>query len=133
MNSVNTETARPALAGGEHEALFKAVHEAGEADSLALHHINNVVRLAAFACEARRTLQGIEEVLRYEPTAQKAVADTVPASRNWTQFDDVVGDVLQQASTQIEALAEAICRRSFAPGVIHASRENPATPIEGAA
>ena len=88
--------------------LMQAMNKAVEADSLALCHINNVVKLAAFACEARRAIQGINEALRYQDDARGIISDAVPAFNNWREFEDVAGDVLQQVSNQIEALARLI-------------------------
>ena len=113
MKKISTPIPRPSRLGTESETLLKALSDAATADSLALFHINNVVRLAAFACEARRTLQGIDDVLQYQPDVRESIADRVPAARNWTAFDDVASDVLQNLSTQIQALSESIDMRCF--------------------
>ena len=93
--------------------LMQAMSNAAEADCLALCHINNMVKLAAFACEARRVLPAINEALRYQDDARGIISDAVPAFNNWRFFEDVAGDVLQHVATQIDALSTVISERHF--------------------
>lgn len=99
-----------------YDAVQKAVLDASESDSLALFHIKNVVLLAAFACEARRTLVGTTDALKYHAEARSSVEDFVTASNNWTQFEDAAGDVLQHVARQIDDLSTVIGERIFETG-----------------
>lgn len=94
----------------------RAALDASEADAGALGHIKNMVLLAAFACEARRTLQEIDGVLVRETEACQTIKDGVVAVNNWTCFEDVVGDVLQQVARQIGDLSTGITDRAFDVG-----------------
>jgi hypothetical protein len=70
--------------------------------SLKLHHLTKIVRLAAFAAESRRTLQGIENALTFRPEMQEVLAEVVPCINNWAEMEDAVGDVLCYAADQLE-------------------------------
>ena len=77
------------------EALIDAVRQAARTDGLALYHLTNIVRLAAFACESRRVSTGLDD------------------SNSWSDFDDVTGEVLQHVAFQMDALQEAMNNRPF--------------------
>ena len=95
------------------KGMLKAAHDAASADGAVLHRLSNVVRLAAFACEAQRTLEGIESVLTHQPKAKKAVSKQVRASASWSEIDDVTGEVLLDVAEQLAALNESISGRPF--------------------
>lgn len=95
------------------DAVQRAAHSAAEVDGLALHHIKNVVLLAAFACEARRTLEGMTDALTYHAEARASVEELVTASSNWSCFEDVTGDVLRHVASQIDDLSAVMTGRAF--------------------
>jgi len=93
--------------------VLMAAHKAAEADSMALDRLTNMVKLTAFACEARRTLEGIGNALTHHEKAKDAIGQSVDAWRNWTVLQDVTGEVLQDVAAQLSELSEAISRRPF--------------------
>ena len=94
-------------------AIERVASDAADTDSLALYKLTNLVKLAAFACEARRTLEGIDGALTYQPKAKEAISQQVSYSNNWSEFEDVTAHVLQDVALQMEALNEAISNRPF--------------------
>ena len=98
------------------DAVQRAALDAAETDSLALYHIKNVVLLAAFACEARRTLKSTSNALQYHAEARSSVEELVRAPNNWGEFENVAGDVLQHVASQIDGLSTVIGRRPFDVG-----------------
>lgn len=95
------------------QAVFDATHDAADADSLALHRLANLVKLCAFASEARRVLEGTDGALLYQPKAQEAIRENVTTCRTWIGMPDVTGEVLTDVAQQLEELGEAISRRPF--------------------
>jgi hypothetical protein len=105
----NRYTAQP----GAVKAVIEAAKDAANTDSLALHQLTNIVKLVAFACEARRVLTGTLDLLPYYPEADKHIAASVSASRSWIEFDDVTGDVLQDVARRLEKLGDVIGHRPY--------------------
>lgn len=95
------------------KAMLRAAHDAASADGAVLHRLSNIVKMAAFACEARRTLEGIEGVLTYQPKAKEAVDKQLRANNNWAEIADVTGEVLLDVAEQLAALNESISGRPF--------------------
>ena len=92
-------------------AIERVVSDAADTDSMTLYRLTNLVKLAAFACEARRTLEGIHGALTYQPKAQEAISQQVTCSNNWIAFEDVTAHVLQDVALQMDALNEVISNR----------------------
>ena len=95
------------------KGVLKAAHDAASADGMALHRLTNIVKLAAFASEARRTLTGIDDALIYQTEERQVIDKRVRASSNWAEIDDAVGEVLQDVAAQLGALNEAMSNRPF--------------------
>ena len=77
------------------EALIDAMRQAARPDNLALYHLTNIVRLAAFACESRRVPTELDDL------------------DSWSDFDDVTGEVLQHVAFQMDALQETMSNGTF--------------------
>jgi hypothetical protein len=115
------QTVNPIAPGANHKAeqpsavkaAIDAAKDAANTDSLALHQLTNIVKLVAFACEARRVLKGTFDLLPYYPEADKHVAASVTACRSWIEFDDVTGDVLQDVAIRLDKLDEVISHRPY--------------------
>jgi hypothetical protein len=56
--------------------------------------MTNVLKLAQFAAEARRTLQGIDDLGRRNPEVATAISNRVESCNEWTQCEDVLCQVL---------------------------------------
>jgi len=83
-------------------------HGTDRADALSmrLYHLKNVVHLASFAAEARRTLEGIESATHYRPEMQSAISEHVEAANTWSCSKDVAGEVLDWVAKQMDSLNE---------------------------
>ena len=70
--------------------------------SLKLNYLTEIVKLAAFSTEARRTLKGIDNAKAYRPEVEKVIAGAVQSSSNWLEMEDVTGNVLVYVARQLE-------------------------------
>ena len=64
--------------------------------------MTNIVKLAQFAAEARRTLQGINDLGRLKPEVEAVISKHVEASHEWEMCEDVLGQVLNYAINRLE-------------------------------
>jgi len=70
--------------------------------SVKLFHLTEIVKLAAFAAEARRTLSRIHEVADCHPHFKQIIADHVSAMGDWQEREDNLGGVLDNVVRQLE-------------------------------
>ncbi|ABM37952.1 hypothetical protein [Polaromonas naphthalenivorans] len=84
-----------------HERIADAATDKADDLSLRLYNLTEIVKLAAFAADARRTLAGIREATQYRPEMQKFI-DSVPASSNWLVHECNAGEVLSYVACQLE-------------------------------
>lgn len=73
-----------------------------------LYELHNLLRLCAFAAEARRTLQGYadcEESNIIPKEVQEALSKEIPARCQWELMPDSLGYVLEGLAERIEGLA----------------------------
>jgi hypothetical protein len=82
--------------------------------SLKLYGLTEIVKLAAFASEARRTLQGISGVMKHHPEMQAAVATSVGTSSNWEALEDVTGNVLAHLARELDAVNVEFTQAAYA-------------------
>lgn len=74
-----------------------------------LYELHNLLRLCAFAAEARRTLREIslcEEVGIIPKDVQHKLSDSIYARGNWRELPDYLGPVLNDMAERVEALAD---------------------------
>lgn len=83
------------------QAAYNAAARNADDLALKLHNLTELVKLAAFAVEARRTLTGISDELRYQPEMQAAITDGVRHSTSWADLEDNTGDVLNYVSSEL--------------------------------
>ncbi len=96
--------------------ILKRIEEVEARNSELADEINNfarTVKLAAYAAEARRTLEAYSEAIAYFPDCEVFIKRTVSASRQWSTQEDVIGEVLTEAAMQIEQLASEIPTHFF--------------------
>lgn len=105
LNSINTKKNNE-LGDAFREFEDKAISE--------IYRLQNIVRLAAFACEARRTLEAYQDHAEHFPDFQKHFAVNVEAAGNWSSFQDVSAEVLRDVDSRLGALAEDIYEGSAA-------------------
>ena len=95
------------------QALREAVNSDAFSDSTKLHRLTAIVKLAAFASEARRTLEGIDSVLSSHPKTFEAIRTSLSGPSNWVDMDDVVSDVLRDVGNRLDDLSNVIGNRPF--------------------
>lgn len=91
-------------------ALADAATTHADALSMKLYNLTEIVKLAAFAAEARRTLTGIESVMHYRPEMREAITTSVPASSNWNDLPDNTGDVLHYVAGQMDDMQDDLLK-----------------------
>lgn len=69
--------------------------------SLTLYNLTEIVKLAAFAAEARRTLTGIDDTLHYREEMKEVIRDSVLNSAQWAEMEDNTGGVLDYVARQL--------------------------------
>lgn len=70
-----------------------------------VYRLAQVVKLAAFTAEARRTLDAIGSACVLDRQLADELARHVDAVNNWGTFDDVAGEVLRDVGSALERLA----------------------------
>jgi hypothetical protein len=105
QNPNNHKAAQP----GAVKAVIEAAKDTANNDSLALYQLTNIVKMAAFACEARRVLTGIYD----SKETREQIKDCAPFMNSWHEFDDVTGEVLQDVAQQLEKLGDVINSRPY--------------------
>lgn len=89
--------------------------------SLRLYHLANVAKLAAFACEARRTLEGVADAVHFREEMREKLFEAIPCANNWREMEDVSGAVLQELARGLEAMQDSMS--SAAAGSPGSTRE----------
>ena len=105
-NTPNTQTPQP-----------RAVVNTTRFDeiSLTLYNITEIVKLAAFAAEARRTLEGIRNALHYREEMQEVIRDSVLNSAQWSEMEDSAGDVLDYVARQLHQVNDDFNKNFHGP------------------
>lgn len=98
-------TKNKTAAAGQAAALPKTRKTVTNIDVL---HLANVVQLAAFAAEAKRTLDGIGHAAKVFPEVDRGIRTCVTAPGNWSCFEAPISSVLSEVSRQLEKLADDI-------------------------
>jgi hypothetical protein len=76
-----------------------------DAQAQEVYRLAQVVKLAAFAAEARRTLEAIGNACVLDRQLAEELAQHVDAVNNWGTFDDVSGEVLRGLGSSLEHIA----------------------------
>lgn len=72
-----------------------------------LQNLSDIITLAAFAADARRTLEEIDEVKRWYPETNERINDRVTASNNWDTHHDTLPSVLAHVNNRLQRLLTA--------------------------
>ena len=83
------------------ERIADAATDKAEDLSLRLSHLTSLVKLAAFATEARRVLSGIHEAVSYRPELAQAIMAATPCSNSWRAMNDNSGEILSYVACQL--------------------------------
>lgn len=81
--------------------------------SMQLIDITQLVELAAFAAEARRTLNAIQRLKRFDPVVCKTIDLHVKCPDDWGSFPDSSGLVLHEIGRQLEKINTAFTKTVF--------------------
>lgn len=81
--------------------------------SLKLSNLTEIVKLAAFASEARRTLEGIDAMMKYSPEIRVAVSANVATPGNWKALEDASSNVLSHVARQLESINDDFTRTVY--------------------
>lgn len=84
---------------------FEQLRSAMQAQSMELYRLTQVAKLAAFACEARRILQEIEDLCAFDGELEHRLSDSIEARRNWIEHDDSTSEVLWELSDKLQSLS----------------------------
>lgn len=73
-----------------------------------LRRLTDIVKLAAFACEARRVLVGVSDAFRHDcdNALKDKITNWVAAPLQWEELEDTASSVLVEVGDQLDALAE---------------------------
>ncbi|MDO8774295.1 MAG: hypothetical protein Q7K57_37395 [Burkholderiaceae bacterium] len=72
--------------------------------SLKLFNLTEIVKLASFAAEARRVLEGIKAGTAYNPDMQKVIDNCSACPHTWMEMDDSTGNVLDFIGRELGAI-----------------------------
>ena len=82
-----------------HERIADAATDKADDLSSRLNILTELVKLAAFAVEARRVLSGIHEAKSSRPEFEKVITNAVPASNTWLTMDDGAKKIMTDGAT----------------------------------
>lgn len=85
----------------------KTITLKADALSCKLFNLAEIVKLAAFAAESRRVLEGIENAANGRPEIEKFIDHSTPTPHNWIEMPDSTGNVLEQVAKELEAINNA--------------------------
>jgi hypothetical protein len=87
-----------------------------QADTLSgrMYRLREVAHLAAFAVEARRTLEGVYDALEHHPEFEKLMVQQVEAHRNWSAMEDTAGSVLQWVAQELRGVDDEMVAALYA-------------------
>lgn len=81
--------------------------------SLKLYQLTEIVKLAAFSAEARRTLEGIENAKAFHPGMEKAIAGAVQSANNWLEMEDATGNVLVYIARELAEINDEFTQNPY--------------------
>ena len=79
-----------------------AAKSKADALSMQMYNLIGIVKLAAFAAEARRTLDAVANLADCRVEIKQAIADSVSAMAEWRERDDNAGEVLDYVARQLD-------------------------------
>jgi hypothetical protein len=91
----------------------ESITEAADDLSLRMYHLSELVKLAAFAVEARRVLEGIHDVLPYYSDAERSVSDQVARAAQWIEMEDVASTMLTYAAREMDKLNTELTEMAY--------------------
>jgi hypothetical protein len=77
------------------------------ANTAQLEQLTSVVRLLAFACDARRVLTELEDLCNIDPALSDRLAKNIAARRSWIEHEDATAEVLLRVGNEMQEVCEA--------------------------
>ncbi len=113
--ATDKSTNSPARANQAHPLAAAMLDARSRADdfSMKLDQLKGIVELVAFACEARRVLDGIEFSAQRRPVLKEMIDAAVDSPILCGDMRDASGDVLQYVARQLEDLNTAWTRAHY--------------------
>lgn len=91
--------------------LLEALQEDDGATNDQLYRLAQIVRLAAFATEAQRSLEAYTNAVKRHPDCERHIKQTTTASSNWTCHEVNIGDILTDVARQMEQIGQHLDMR----------------------
>ena len=73
-----------------------------------VYALRNVVMLAAFACEARRTLKELDMIAALVPELDATLSRLVENRGEWSTHEDTTANVLRYVADQLDTWVAAV-------------------------
>ena len=86
-----------------------------DALSLRLYQFEQVLKLAAFAAEARRTLSEINSAIAFSPEIEAKLSERVESFNNWMEMDDTAGETLRFVAHEIGIINQDFVDIAYRP------------------
>ena len=67
-----------------------------------VYALRNIVMLAAFACEARRTLSELDRIAALVPELDATLSRLVEHRGEWSTYEDTTANVLRYVADQLD-------------------------------
>ncbi len=77
------------------------------ANTAQLEEMTSIVKLLAFACDARRVLTELETLCDIDPALSDRLAKDTVARRSWIEHEDTTAEVLARVGNQMQEVCEA--------------------------
>ena len=90
-----------------------AATENCSAISSKLHNLTEIVKMAAFAAEARRTLGEIQDLARLMPEFKSALKNETSNPNSWAELEDNTADVLDYVARQLKQVNSDLCENLY--------------------
>lgn len=78
-----------------------------------IYENTQVVKLAAFASEARRTLTAIEDTMVYRDEIREELRDNIVGMTEWAEMEDTAAEVLRYTADELRTAAAGLA------GLVH--------------
>ena len=73
-----------------------------------LFELRNIIGLCAFAAEARRVLEEVSQAEQIRPELGATLSQLIPARRQWQEFGDHSGGVLNDVRKRLNVLLDDV-------------------------
>jgi hypothetical protein len=86
------------------ESTNREIRDRVDGLSLQLYHVAQTLKVAAFACEARRVLDDIYHAAEYRPDFKAVLSTNVKHMGQWEEMEDATSEVIGHAARLLESI-----------------------------